>query len=269
MSMKRSILVPHDFSEVGDYALQHAYLIIKASKSDYPINLLHVIKKDSMYDESLAKLNEIAKDFSEKHKVTVNTKVIKGNIYKTIYAYGVESKAFIAVMGTHGIKNVKKAMKVVKKFVKIPFILVQSESNFGEYNKLVIPLDHNVKSRIKFRWVRFLNDIFESKAYIIATHETDNYKAESLNNNIKFSTNFLEDELIDYELKKLENKMNFADEVYNYAHEVEGDLILVMADQYKQFAKDLNKAENLEYFKKIPIMCVNKRTDIVKHGGFS
>lgn len=267
--MKRSILVPHDFSEVGDYALQHAYLIIKASKSDYPINLLHVIKKESMYDESLARLNEIAENFSKKNNVTVNTKVLKGNIYKTIYAYGVESKAFIAVMGTHGIKNVKKAMKVVKKFVRIPFILVQSGSNFGEYNKLVIPLDHNIKSRIKFRWVRFLNDIFESKAFILATHETDNYKIDSLNNNIKFASNFLEDELIDYEIKKIETKVNFADEVYKYANEVQGDLILVMTDQYKQFARDLKTAENLELFKKIPIMCVNRRTDIVKLGGFS
>lgn len=267
--MKRSILVPHDFSEVGDYALKHAYLIIKAAKADIPINLLHVINKDSMYDESFAKLDKIAKDFSEKYGVTVHTNVIKGKLHKTIYEFGIESKAFIAVMGTHGLKNVKKAMKIVKKFVGIPFILVQSDESVREYNKLVIPIDSNIKSRIKFRWVRYLDNIFKSRAYIIAYNEKEKYKKENITNNLKFAEKLLDQELIEYEIKMLENKKDFADEIYDYTEAVEGDLILIMTNKYKEFARDISRVENIELFKKIPIMCVNPRTDIMKLGGFS
>lgn len=265
--MKRTILVPHDFTEVGNYAIEHAYMIGKATGA--PIHLLHIVKRKSLYDAALEKLSAIASEYSEKYNVEIIPKVIRGNLYKSIYAYGIEIDAYIAVMGTHGIKNLKKAMKVVKKFVRIPFILVQSPVIFGEYDRLVVPVDSNLKSRIKFHWVRYLNHLFESKVYIIAHNETDSFRIKSLNNNLRFADKLLEQELIDYEVKRLNSSKNFADKVYNYANDVEGDLVLVMTDNYRKFARDLKSAKNLEYFKKIPIMCVNPRTDIFKAGSFS
>ena len=265
--MKRSILVPHDFTEVGNYALEHAYMIGKATGA--PINLLHVVNRKSMLNTAYDKLEVIAKEFSEKHNIEVIPNVVKGNLYKTIYTYGIETDAYIAVMGTHGIKNIRKAMKIVKKFIRIPFILVQSPVIYGEYDRLVIPVDSEVKSRIKFHWVKYLNYLFESKVYIIAHGENDDFRIKSLNNNLKFAYKLLEQELIDYETKHLTSSKNFADEVYSYANDVEGDLVLIMTDKYRKFAKDLKNAKNLEYFKKIPIMCVNPRTDIFKAGSFS
>lgn len=265
--MNKSILVPHDFTEVGDFALQHAYTLGKAANS--PINLLHVIKKEAIRDEAFKKLEEIAKSFSEKHNIEVIPKVLKGNLYKTIYNYGIETHAYIAVMGTHGLKNVKKAMKVVKKFSKIPFILVQSPVRFGDYERLVVPVDSNKKSRIKFHWVKYLNNLFECKVYIVAHNEKESFKVKDLNNNLKFADKLLEQELIDYEVKRLNSSKNFASEVYNHANDVKGDLVLVMTDRYKKFAKDIKNSKNIEDFKKIPIMCVNPRTDIYKAGSFS
>lgn len=265
--MKRSILVPHDFTQVGDYALEHAYMIGKPTGA--PINLLHVIKKNSQLDEATQKLEEIAKKFMEDHQIEVIPKVIKGNLYKTIYNYGIETNAYISVMGTHGLKNVRKAMKVVKKFAKIPFILVQGPVINKEYGKLVVPIDSNLKSRIKFRWVKYLNHLFESKTYIITKEEKDSYKIKNLNNNLKFADKLLEQELIDYEVKRLPSNSKYAEEIYSHANDVGGDIILVMTDQYKKFARDIKTVKNSEYFEKIPIMCVNPRTDIYKSGSFN
>jgi len=265
--MKKSILVPHDFTEVGDYAMEHAFMVGKASKS--PIHLVHIVKKSSQVEEAKAKLNVIAEKFKEGKDVEVVVEVRKGNLFKEIYKYGLEIDAYLAVMGTHGIKNMKKAMKVVKKFVKIPFILVQNPVIFGEYDRIVIPIDSNITSRIKIQWVRYINTLFQSKAYLITHNVSDGFKQKGLNNNIRFAQNWFDKELIDYDIKVVESGKNFADSLYSYANEVECDLILVMTDKYRAYVKDLKKAENIELFKKIPIMCVNKRTDIFKVGGFN
>ncbi|MDD4150935.1 MAG: hypothetical protein PHE33_13005 [Bacteroidales bacterium] len=263
--MKKSILVPHDFTQVGDYAMEHAYMVGKAAHS--PIHLIHITKNKSQIESAKQQLEEIAANFKKEKNVEVLCEVRTGNLFKEIYNYGLEIDAYIGVMGTHGIKNIKKAMKVVKKFVKIPFILVQSPVIFGEYDRIVIPIDYDKYARIKTLWVRYINNIFESKAYVISYNIGDEFKAKVIKNNLLFAQNQFDKNLIDYEIKVLDSPKNFADSIYTYANEVESDLILVMTDKYKSYVKDLKKSENLELYKKIPIMCVNKRTDIIKLGG--
>lgn len=266
--MKKTILVPHDFTEVGNYALEHAYIIGKNSQS--PINLIHIVKRESQIKDAKDKLQEIADNFKkDKADVEVNVDVKKGNLFKEIYNYGLEIDAYLAVMGTHGEKTIKKAMKVVKKFVKIPFILVQSPVQHGEYDRIVVPIDFDKNARIKIQWIRYINTLFKSKVFLITHNYSDGFKQKSLNANLKFAQNWFERELIDFEIKVLDNGKNFADELYTYANEIEGDLILVMTAKYREYVRALKKIENKELYKKIPIMCVNKRTDIIKLGGFN
>jgi len=263
--MKKSILVPHDFTEVGNYAIEHAYMVGKASKS--PIHLIHVVSSKSQVESTLKKLEEIANEFKEGKDVEIHCEVKTGNLFKEIYQYGLEIDAYLAVMGTHGIKNIKKAMKVVKKFVRIPFILVQSPVIFGEYDRIVIPINSDKSSRIKVQWIKYINNLFESKVFILTHDVSDSFKMKTRNNNIKFAQTHFDNDLIDYEIKILESSKNFADALYSYSNAVESDLILVMTDKYRPYIKALKKAENIDLYKKIPIMCVNKRTDIVKLGG--
>jgi len=262
--MKKSILVPHDFTEVGNFAIEHAYMVGKASKS--PIHLIHIVKSKSQIDSATEKLKEIATTFSEGKEVEIICEVRTGNLFKEIYQYGLEIDAYLAVMGTHGVKNIKKAMKVVKKFVKIPFILVQNPVIFGEYDRILIPVDNDKNSRVKVQWVRYINTLFESKVYLLTHNYSDGFKVKQLNNNLKFAKSIFDKNLIDYEIKVLESSKNFSDSLYSYANNVESDLILVMTDKYRKYIKELKKAENLQLYKKIPIMCVNKRTDIIKLG---
>ncbi len=263
--MKKSILVPHDLTEIGNYAIEHAYMIGKTSKS--PIHVLHIVDKTSQIEEAKEKLNEIVVNFKKDKEVEIITEVRTGNLFKEIYDYGLEINANLAVMGTHGLKNIKKALKIVKKFIKIPFILVQNPVIFGEYDRIVIPIDSDKRSRIKVQWVRYINTLFESKVYILTYNDvSDGFKAKALRNNLQFAEHHFNNDLIDYEIKVLDSSKDFADSLYTYANSVESDIILVMTDKYKSYIKSLKKAENIELYKKIPIMCVNKRTDIIKLG---
>ena len=57
--------------------------------------------------------------------------------------------------------------------------------------------------------------------------------------------------------------------MYKYANEAECDLVIFMTDQYKSYIKDIKNPENEVLAAKIPVMCVNKRIDIIKLGGFN
>ena len=264
----RPILVPHDFTEVGAYALEHACMIGKTHNS--PINLIHIVSKTDEIEPARAKLQAIADDFKKgKENLEISVEVRKGDVDKEIYNYGTEINAYLAVMGSHGVKNLKKAIKIIEKFITIPFVLVQNPPIYGEYDRILIPIDADKSSRIRVQWVKFLNTLFESKVYIISYKDSDGFNKKAIQNNITFAENIFNDNLIDYDIKYLENKKNFSDEMYKYANEAECDLVIFMTDQYKSYIKEIKNPENEELAAKIPAMCVNKRIDIIKIGGFN
>jgi len=264
--MEKCLLVPYDFSNEANFALHHAYELARISK--FPIHLLYVVQSEREVEEWHVELKRIADEFSKKYNYKVIAVVKAGNLFETIYNYGIEANAYLAVMGTHGIKTIKKAMKVIKKFVKIPFILVQRPLNFGEYDKICVPIDDDKKSRAKFLWVRYLTNLFESKVYIIYPETNDSGRKADINNNILFATSILEKNSIDFEIKGVP-ETNFADNLYEEMYSIEPDVVLFMTDKYKKSITEIRKPKHIEFAKKIPIMCVNPRTDIVKLGGFS
>lgn len=265
--MKRSVLVPFDFSNEANFALDHAFEITKVSK--IPIHLLYVVKTEKDIEEWNHELQKVADRFSALHGNCEVVAVVRaGNLFKKIYEYGIEANAYLAVMGTHGLKTINKAMKVIKKFVKIPFILVQRPVKYGEYDKVCVPIDWDKKSRAKFLWVKYLSDLFESRVYILYP-ETDNIERKAaINANLKFAGSIFEKENVDFEVNSLPEN-DFADNMYDFMSEVEPDMVLLMTDKYKEHITKLKRARNLELYKNIPIMCVNPRTDIVKVGSFN
>ncbi len=264
--MEKSILVPYDFSNEANFALVHAYELAKIAK--LPIHLLYVVGTYKQIDEWHVELKKIADDFAKKHNHKVEAVVKAGNLFETIYAYGIEANSYLAVMGTHGIKTINKAMKIIKKFTKIPFILVQRPLFFGEYDKICVPIDDDKKSRAKFLWVKYLNYLFESKVYICYPDTKDTFKMKAIQDNLRFATTIFEQDAIDFDVKAIPED-NYADGMYDYINESESDIVLFMTDKYKRHITSLKNARNIELYKKIPIMSVNPRTDIVKLGGFT
>ncbi len=264
--MKKCILVPFDFSNEANFALDHAHELARIAK--FPIHLLYVVNSEKEVDDWQEELQKIADDYSKRYNYPVEAHVRAGNLFETIYKYGIEANAYLAVMGTHGLKTINKAMKVIKKFVKIPFILVQREMHFGEYDKICVPIDDDKKSRAKFLWVKYLNNLFESKVYIVYPSTNDSAKKTAIRANLMFATSIFEKDAIDFEVKELP-EANYSDDMYDYMAEIEPDVVLFMTDKYKKSITKIKKARNFVLYKKIPIMCVNPRTDIVKLGGFA
>jgi hypothetical protein len=264
--MEKCILVPFDFSNEANFALDHAYELARISK--FPIHLIYVVGNEREIDEWHIELKKIADKFSQKYNYKVEAIVRAGNLFDTIYNYGIEANAYVAVMGTHGLKTINKAMKVIEKFDRIPFILVQRPINFGEYDKICVPIDSDFLSRAKFLWVKYLSNLFESKVYVVYPESKSQSVKTDINSNIIFATTIFKKYAIDFEVKSVPEE-NFSDNLFDYMNEIEPDVVLFMTHKYKNSITNIKHPRNVELSKKIPIMCVNPRTDIVKLGGFT
>ncbi|MCK9255396.1 MAG: universal stress protein [Bacteroidales bacterium] len=265
--MERSILVPFEFSNEANYALEHAYELARISK--YPIHMLYVASNTKEVEEWQIELEKVANKFSKEHNnhETI-ARVRAGNLFNTIYDYGIEINAYLSVMGTHGLRTIDKAMKLIKKFDRMPFILIQRPLHYGEYDKICVPIDSDKKSRAKFLWVKYLSNVFESKVYVIHPDFKDSIRKNNLTSNLNFAGTIFERENADFEIIALDEN-NYADNLYDYMSEIEPDIVLFMTDKYKKSITNIKRPRNIELSKKIPIMCVNPRTDIQKLGGFS
>lgn len=265
--MEKCIVVPIDFTEVSQAALEHAFKIHKVL--ELPISLIHVVKSSSQIEEAENKLNALAQDFAKDKDIEIDTDVKKGNLFKTIYSVAQEKNAYLAVMGTHGQKTVKKAMKVVSKFVKIAFILVQEPPKNMEINKIVVPIDDNKKGRANFNWIRFIATVFNSKVVLVYTNYKQAYKNKLLVTNLRFAERILTNNYVDYVTERIKEGSNFSDEIYNQIRAHDADMLSVMSTSYKEYITKLKQPENLELYKETPILCVNPRVDLEKLGGLA
>lgn len=266
--MEKSIIVPFDFSAPADRALEKAYEI--AVKIDKPIIVIHVVKRDSEIDEKQKELDKVVEDFSKDHPdVRFEAIIRKGSLFKTIYNTAQEFNAYLAVMGTHGKKTFKKAMKVVSKFVKIAFLLVQDPSDKPLFNKVLVPLDSNQKTRANLNWVKSLSRHFDLKVILLYPVFKSDVKNGLVKRNLKFAEKVLDRELIDYEVVRSNIDKNYADEIFKHARQLDVDTLTLMSTSYKEYIKKIKDEQSLEEYKKIPILCVNPRIDLEKFGGIA
>ncbi|MBO4613630.1 MAG: universal stress protein [Bacteroidales bacterium] len=265
--MERCVLVPYEFSNEANFALNHAYEIAKYEK--LPIHILYVAESDKMIDEWQAELEKVAERFvKETGYENVKTIVKKGSPFDVIHEYGIEQNAYLAVMGVHGIKTIEKQVKLIQKFEKVPFVLVQSPLAFGEYDRICIPIDWDKKSRAKFMWAKYLNLIFESHVYVVYPKTNSESRQAEINSNLAFATTLFADNAIEFDVEGVPED-DFYENIYDYMRGISPDLVLYMSENYKKAFTSIRHPRNIELSKKIPVMCVNPRTDIVKLGGFN
>lgn len=265
--MGKCILVPYEFSNEASFALAHAYEIAKTEK--LPIHLLYVADSETYLEEWQIELERVAEkmknDFGYEKIVAV---VRKGSAFDVIYDYALEEEAYLAVMGVHGIKSIDKQMKLIQKFTKVPFILVNSPVAFDEYDRICIPVDGNRITREKFVWALYLDLLFSSHVYIVYPETNNESRRADIYNNIQFATTLFADRAIEFDVQGVPED-EFYDNAYDYMRSVEPDLVLYMSENYKKSITSLKRPRNIELSKKIPVMCVNPRTDIKKLGGFN
>ncbi len=269
-------MVTWDFSTVSYNALKHAIKMAHIIK--YRIVLFHIVTEAAEEQSARKKMEEtvegIRKDLGEEVDFTVR----HGNIFKEIsdFASKEENNINFVVMGTHGMKGGQKlfgswALRVIAGS-SVPFIVVQNEPPQKErFSDIVFPIDFKSENKEKLQWAIFLGKYLNSKIHLYKAPVVDKTLQKKVNINLNFAIRFLIQNNIEYEIHTSTKSGSFQKEILTFSKRINADLILITTTKhltkfdYIFGAKEQYLLANNE---KIPVMCVNPKSNFAKVGQF-
>tara|TARA_B100000401_G_C52800428_1_gene718256 strand:+ start:1412 stop:2239 length:828 start_codon:yes stop_codon:yes gene_type:complete len=226
---KKSFIVPHDFTSVGDIALEHAIAV--AEPLDAQIFLLHVVAREKDINDAEKNLEKVCDKFKES-KIQLIPNVRRGSIFEDIGDFAAEHHAELIFMGTHGAKGWQHltgshALKVVTSS-SVPFIIVQDKSIKQDgYSDIVVPMDLNKETKQKLGMVANLAQYFNSRVHVLVPEESDEFLKHHAQANIQFAKKFFKQREVQMEHLFI-SKSDFDKEVVNYSVSVNADLMAIM-----------------------------------------
>lgn len=252
------ILVPIDFSEQSVIALDQSYNLAKEYNAE--ITLLYVIEDSGMLAKLFSveqhedfrkdiqyQLDKLADDVNQKSKITVNTLIARGVIYEKIAEVAELISASMIIMGTNGGGGLKKrfigsnALRVARES-KIPVITIKGKHHRNGCKNIVLPLDLSKETREKVTKAIELSKIFHGAAIRVVSvlFTTDEFLVNRLTRQLGQVKTFLEKEGVECTaeiIKGIKGKDTLAQNIIEYAKQVDGDLIMIMTQQEIDFTE--------------------------------
>lgn len=266
---KSKILVPFDYSELSEYAVKHAVQISKITETS--IVFLHIVSDLSEEAQELKKLKEYADQIKAKYGVHIECKIRPGKVSTVIRTYAETIDALIVVMKTQKPKGKEKYIgsRTIRVMAgsKIPFYVVQAPPRSLGLRRVIFPIDFRKENKEKLAWISFLSKFYTSKIYLFKPNASDYI----VRNNLKFAKRFLEGKDIDYEIVTGKKKYNLASETLRFANEIKAELIIIMLSKNITVAKAMIGLKDQKFISneyKIPVMCLNPRSDLRRLEGF-
>jgi hypothetical protein len=150
---------------------------------------------------------------------------------------------------------------------KIPFYVVQAPPKRLGFRKVVFPIDFRKENKEKLAWISFMSKYYTSKIYLYKPNANDYV----IRNNLEFAKRFLEGKSIDYEIVTGKGKFNLTKETVDFANKIKSELIIIMLSKNITLAKVMLGLKDQNYISneyKIPVLCLNPRSDLRKYEGF-
>lgn len=263
------ILVPFDFSELSEFAVKHAVQISKITETS--IVFLHIVQDLDQEAHELKRLKKYADEIKAKYGVHIECKIRPGKVSSVIRTFAETIDALLVVMKTQKPTGKEKYIgsRTIRVMAgsKIPFYVIQAPPKSLGLRRVVFPIDFRKENKEKLAWISYLSRFYTSKIFLFKPNANDYI----IRNNLGFAKRFLEGKNIDYEIVTGKKKYNLATETLNYANEIKAELVIIMLSKNITVAKALIGLMEQKYISnpyKIPIMCLNPRSDLHKYEGF-
>ena len=224
----KNFIVPHDFTDVADIALEHAIATAKPLGAE--IYLLHVVSKQKDIAAAENKLNAIIEALNTDVKIVASVRL--GNIFEDIGDFASEHHAELIFMGTHGAQGWQhltgmNALKVIT-HSSVPFVIVQEKTpKETGYDDIVVPLDLNKETKQKLAIVANIAKYFKSRVHVLTPDESDEFLKKQVKANILFAKKYFEERDIEVTATVIESS-GFGKQVVAHAKETGADLIAIM-----------------------------------------
>lgn len=266
-----SILVPTDFSEVGNAAVLQAVEIAKLHNG--VVHLLHVVesKKNETRDECLTILKQSAQATSYAQFEYI---IEEGDIFSTIDSVAERIGADLIIMGTHGKVGLQKllgsnALKVIDS-TKVPLMVVQNKVITGGFKNILFPVSLADEDRQKTTIAIRLAKMFNSRIHIFPRYESTKTGEKQMISTILQIKAYLTKYDIAFEVAPLLTSTdNFEKKILDYSAQINADLIIIMSDSDDHFIPLFGSKEEDVLFNsmKIPVICVEEKK--IKKARFS
>lgn len=273
------ILVPVDFSEQSLIALDQSYNIAREYNAE--ITLLNVIDEggtlsrfftgeqhDDIKKKIQRQLDKLAADASKKSKLKISAMVAKGSVYEKINEVAELLNATMIIMGTNGDGSLKKkfigsnALRVVRES-KIPVITIKGKHHREGCKNIVLPLDLSKETREKVTKAIELSRHFGGAAIRVVSvlFTTDEFVVNRITRQLGQVKSFLEKENVECTaeiIKGIRGEETLAQNILEYAHKVEGDLVMIMTQQEVDFTQYFigSSAQEIINHSPIPVLSI-------------
>lgn len=273
---KKTIMVTWDFSAVSYHALKHAIRLSYILKNN--ILLFHIVKDAAGEEAARKQMERVVEEIKNDMGEEVAFHIRQGNIFKAIADYATEEADNISlvIMGTHGIKGSQKlfgswALRVIAGS-SVPFIVIQDQpGKKSRYTDIVFPIDFRSENKEKLQWAIFLGKYLNSKIHLYKSPIVDKDLQKKMNVNLNFAIRFLIQNNIEYEIHTSTRTKNYQKELLAFSKKIDADLILITTTKHITRADFIFGAKEqylLSNSEKIPVMCVNPKSNFAKVGQF-
>jgi len=261
--MSRNLyIVPYDFTEVGDKALEYALFLGKKVRTE--IQLLHLSADRASGMQAKAKLDEVCRNTETPEGVDLTALVKVGSIFQDIGTIAKQEHAQLIIMGTHGKRGFQSlfgshAMKVVTS-ADVPFLIVQKNTEVKEIGAIIVPIDLTKESLQIVNIAGDMSRMLGAEVHVLAEKQTDVMLNTRLKNRVSIVKDQYEERGITPTVEILKKGGSYEKKVVNYTSSVNGGMIAIayhsesLLPQFDTFAQNLMVNKN-----GVPFLVVNSK----------
>ncbi len=272
------ILIPYDFSETAELALEHATFMAKLHKAE--IHLLHIVesysftsaisnafsKSQTEYETKIetsanVRLKEIADKIHSSSGMKIIATTEAGKIYKKIISIAEEKDIDIIVMGTHGSSGFQEFLAGSNAFRVVmgapcPVISVQTHAKKIGFKDIVLPIDNSSVSRQKVKFAIEIAKHYNSVVHIAGIMTMNDVELQrKFEVKVHQVKEYVEEHEVPYTVKIFKGD-NVASLTSDYANQINADLIIIMTEQESSSLFMGSYAQQIINHSKIPVMSV-------------
>jgi nucleotide-binding universal stress UspA family protein len=267
------ILVPTDFTEAADSALNHALRIARTGSDK--VVLLHVINsdtksrlkkeggsEDSLKQDLQAQLSRVGNP----HKVPTESILREGSIFSVIGDVAEEIGARLIVIGTHGVQGLQHITGAyvlrVASTSPVPVVIVQKKGiREHGYKKIVIPVSFPVESKQTVIQGMHMAELFGAEVQLFVSHSNDEFVSNSIKLNLGYAKRLLDENNIRYtETSEVPKSESYSKQLLKSASSTDNDLIVIVNERGKDLKDFIIGPENEKIINndaQIPVMVLN------------
>ena len=283
MSKNRNLLVPVDFRDESEIALQYALFV--ARKISATLHLLFILEEESPLLKMVLKEEQrdmIRRGASDKLDELAGkllggtfftTQIRQGKVYQEIIKTAKEVRADLIFMGRTDSSDMVKnftgtnTMHIIRES-EIPVITLRKKPEYFGCEHLVVPLDLTKQTIIKASNAVVMARLLNAKITVVSFLQEAGKSQE-----IKFITrldeirNIFEKLNLECDIKLVKEKSGSFDQILNRTvRELQGDLIMIMTQQEMNITEFFigSAAQQLINQSEFPVLSINPLAREVK-----